>query len=75
MGWSEGDLLRGTSKRWLGMSCQEEDLSIWSSLLPVPGEGLQPYLLFCVFCSDPPAPGGLSCSALLDSWEHGHPVG
>lgn len=75
MGWSEGDLLRGTSKHCLGMSCREEDLSVWSGLLPVPGEGLQPYLLFRVFCSDLPVPGGLSCSALLGSREQGHLVG
>lgn len=70
MGWSEGDLLRCTSKHCLGMSCREEDLSIRSGLLPVAGEGPQPCLLFLVFCSDPPAPGEISCSALPGSCFH-----
>ena len=34
------------------------------------GEGPQPCLLFLVFCSDPPAPGEISCSALPGSCFH-----
>lgn len=49
------------------MSCREEDLRVWSGLLPVPREGPQLCLLFLVFCSDPPVPGEISCSALLGS--------
>lgn len=43
-------MLRRTSKHCLGMSCREEDLRVWSGLLPVPGEGPQLCLLFLVFC-------------------------